>query len=194
MKEQSILNIEQGFYNVLSDTREEYGSTHTGPMLYLLALLTKAKYILEIGVGLGTTAYWLANAARENGGKYYGIEKNSKQCGNVNRQFGAYDLPGFVYCMDSNNLDHKFFENEFARIDVALLDGDHTQRAILHEMELVFPLLRSDGKGFIFIHDVTSIKSTHSKKGWDFVKRQYADLCEYIELPYRLGMGVLRKL
>ncbi|MEQ9814923.1 MAG: class I SAM-dependent methyltransferase [Azospirillaceae bacterium] len=44
-----------------------YGTEDLGPFLYALARMQRPRRILDLGTGLGTTAFWLALACRENG-------------------------------------------------------------------------------------------------------------------------------
>jgi len=165
-----ILNLNQNFQVVLDGNHSHRsGSYFQAPIMYLWAKQTKAKTILEIGIGAGSTAYWLGHAAKEMDGKYYGLELLQSRVNALTNYMNQMSIPNKIQCMDSRKLTHDFLYDFLDKksLDIAFLDGNHTQEAIEHEMECVYPLVRA--RGYIFIHDI----HTSSKDGWLSVTKKY---------------------
>jgi len=105
----------------------------------------------------------------------------------LNNLMGQFDLDYTLWCMDSRELTDAFIKENIGRIDMAYLDGDHSMEAIWYEITTIWPHLRSDGSGYVFIHDIYS----DSKEGWAKVKANYK---ETFELKAGFGLGMVRKI
>ena len=97
------------------------------------------------------------------------------------------DIDHQIWNMNSKNLTSDFIKENIGRLDFVLLDGSHTLEAIWHEITTLWPHIRNDGKGYVFIHDIY----TSSKEGWAKVKSEFV---ETMEMNERSGMGIVRKI
>lgn len=65
-----------------------------GRFLYILALASRAKDILDIGTAIGYSAMWLGLAARENGGRVVTLEKDEGRAGWAEAYFRQANMSG----------------------------------------------------------------------------------------------------
>jgi len=183
-----ILDLDQNFKSVVEGNHtHRSGSLFTAPIMYVWAKEMDAKNILEIGIGSGSSAYWLGHAAKEMEGKYFGIEL---RIGAVNALIEMMNEAGInhqIWNMNSMNLTSDFIKHNIGKVDFVLLDGSHKIEAIWHEITTLWPHIRSDGKGYVFIHDI----HTSSKEAWAKIKSEFS---ETMELKERSGMGIVRKI
>lgn len=182
-----IIDLEQGFKeNLCGVHNHRSGSFFMAPIMYCFAKQMKAKNILEVGTCFGSAGFWLGHAAKENGGKYFGMEIDQGRVNGLKNLMGQFDLDYTLWCMDSRELTDVFIKDNIGRIDMAYLDGDHSPEAIWHEITTIWPHMRDDGSGYVFIHDIYS----DSKEGWAKVK---ANFKETFELKAGFGLGMVRK-
>jgi hypothetical protein len=152
-------------------------------LIYLFAKIHGSKNILEIGSAEGYSAYYLSEIAKENGGMYYGIDINPGLIERVDKLLG--DLPHKMICADTKKLDKLDIDS----LDIVWIDGEHTTEAVMHEIELVYPLLKDRGFGFIFLHDIVDMGVSGA---WWKLKND--PRFESIGLEANYGLGILRKL
>ena len=68
----------------------------TGQLIHLLAKEARAKTILEVGSSYGYSTVWLADAARENGGKVISLELQAAKQEHARKAIRGAGLDGFV--------------------------------------------------------------------------------------------------
>lgn len=68
----------------------------SGTLLNILVKSLKAKTILEIGTSYGYSTVWLAEAARETGGKVITLELSAEKSAHAKAQLGTVGLDAFV--------------------------------------------------------------------------------------------------
>jgi len=68
----------------------------TGRMLHLLVTGAKARNIVELGTSYGYSTVWLADAARETGGKVHSLELSQRKVDHAGEQLARAGLAGFV--------------------------------------------------------------------------------------------------
>jgi len=186
-----ILDICQNFKRVIEGQHSRAsGSTHFAPIMYLWAKVIKAKTILEIGLGAGSTLYWLAHAAKELGGQYYGIDISVQKTGAIIDQTGGFGLPINIFTENSIKLNTKWFAQNVGKPELVFLDGNHQEHTIAHEVEQLYSLVPGMGKGYIFIHDI----DTKSKAGWNSVIKNSKYDFQHLAIPGDAGLGILRKV
>lgn len=157
------------------------------PMLmYSFIYALGLQYVLEVGTLRGYTSYYLARAAKFNGGHFYGIDIDESYCNQTKEGLDKFNLPNTIICQDTKKIDKITFAN---RIDFAFLDGEHNTEAVLHEVDLIYPILNTGGNGFIFIHDI--IDQGNSDAWW---KLKNDPRFEGIGLNNNYGLGILRKM
>ncbi len=188
-----ILDLGQNFREVMAGKHSHRsGSFFTAPIMYLLIKQMNLPNVLEIGIGAGSAGYWLGHAAKEMDGIYYGIELHQSRINGVSTYMEKFGIRHEMWCADTKTLPLDFIPKNIGRVDFAYLDGDHSKEAILHEMKMVWPYLRGDGKSYVCIHDIYSA----SKEGWAEVYRRVKNnsfYAEMIEIHAQSGLGILRK-
>ncbi len=117
---------------------------------------------------------------------FYGIEILQTMCERVDKMLTEADLPHQSICADTKDLKKLDFTDS---LDIAFLDGEHTTDAVLHEVELIYPLLKEKGFGFIFIHDICDMGNSGA-----WLKLTQDPRFESIGLEANYGLGILRKL
>ena len=92
-----------------------------GKFLYLTARLIDAKTIVEFGTSFGISALYLASAARANGGRFIGSEREPKKIAAARANLAEAGLDGVAEVRDGDAL--QTFADIPAPIDLVLLDG-----------------------------------------------------------------------
>lgn len=170
--------------------------TFFGPMLYFLLREIGAEQILEIGHAEGYTAFYLANAVRDNavrygmkGNKYYGID--IIQTEKVREALEAEGLPVDIRELDSIKLTPETFkEIEF---DVIFQDGPHDTEHVLYEMKTMYPQLKGEGKGYWIFHDCFGPAEEGFQEVMKLIKAGVYDF-EFIRFFTPYGLAILRKM
>jgi predicted O-methyltransferase YrrM len=156
-------------------------------LIYLFAKIHNARNILEVGVDYGYSSYYLASAAKENGGMFYGIDILQDMCDRTGKLLTESNLPHKLLCADTKKLQKLDFVDDL--LDIAFLDGEHTTEAVGHEIELVYPLLKERGFGFIFIHDIVDMGNAGI-----WLKLKSDPRFETVGIEVNYGFGICRKL
>lgn len=155
------------------------------------------KNILEIGQAEGYTSWYLAHAAKENGGTYLAIDIVDTW-NRTHEPFG-YSLKR---CFEGERLPCRFIQSDtkllkeipdyehggLDLIDFCYIDGEHKTDTILHEVyDLIMPKMRKDGFGILCFDDVVDMGAEGA----------WAVLCkdtkfEHITFHPNGGFGILR--
>ncbi len=126
-------------------------------LLSHLMLLVRPKTVVEIGTFRGATAEFLCNtlAANEISGKVFSFDFQ-EMIDEALRQ-----RPGLVRYQNNKMLEFVpgaspdslalCLRNSGIKIDLALVDADHSYSAVRPELELIFEALSPNG--YIFVHD-----------------------------------------
>jgi len=155
-------------------------------LVYLFSKFTEVGNILEIGMERGYGAYYLARAAKEKGGMYYGIDIEQDYCDKIDKLLTDADLPHKIICADTKKMEKIDFVD---RIDLAFIDGEHTTTAVMHEVEMIYPLMPSGGWGYIFLHDI--VDGGVADAWW---KLKNDDRFETMGTNQNYGLGIARKI
>jgi predicted O-methyltransferase YrrM len=92
-----------------------------GKFLYLTARLIDAKTIVEFGTSFGISALYLASAARANGGRFIGSEREPKKIAAARANLAEAGLDGVAEVREGDALET--FADIPGPIDLVLLDG-----------------------------------------------------------------------
>ena len=177
---------------------------HYGPLLYAVARAMGAHNILEIGVAEGYSSGFLAWGLKENNtryaanGRYFGLDTGDK--GHVEKAHQEEGLPSVFIKHERGSVD--FLEHQ--RIwtpnffDLVFIDGWHNVEYVKREMELLYPLVKGNGCGYIAHHDIYAF----CEKLWPWMVQQQApDIngvmrakYEHIRFLDNYGFGLLRKM
>lgn len=134
-----------------------------GLLFKSICTLQKYKTIVEIGTQFGETSFYLAEAAKINGGKLY--------CYDYFAPIGAYkkgghgelevakdrlkDYSEFVTFTKIDTQSESFKDvlssDTEGKIDFAFIDGDHSYEGVKNDFLAVYPLLTNDAT--IALHD-----------------------------------------
>lgn len=133
------------------------------------AVLNNAKTIVEIGVNEGDTTLVLCEAAKITGGKVFGFDmwdthglfNQFKQSGDYDRVNSRLTSAGYNnFILNKQNTYDSNFPNILKEmtngsIDIAFIDGDHSYRGCLNDLQAVYPLLSNTG--VVVFHDTQRI-------------------------------------
>ena len=154
------------------------------PLYYLINRLMVTKNILEIGLDAGYSSYMLGIAAKENEGMFFGIEKHEGKARRIKNEMDKLEIPSTIIWADSNDIE-KWEWSTY--LDFMLLDGNHNVRTVLHEMAILYPILR--GGGIVCIHDVWA----WSAAAWAEILKTY-EFAGQISFIQNFGLGIIRKI
>lgn len=175
-----------------------------GPMLYTIARAACCGSALEIGVAFGWSAGFMSWAIKENNsrfntsGRYYGLDCADKS--HLQKQHDAMGLPS-TFIMDPKGSAH-YLRNQTIwgpeSLHLIFIDGWHNNKYVQREMELVYPLLKGQGDGYLCFHDIYAF----IEESWPiFTEMKAPDAngimrpaWEFIRFPQNYGFGVLRKM
>lgn len=168
--------------------------TFLGPMLYFLARAIGAERILEIGHAEGYTAWYLANAIKDNairykmeGNRYYGIDIVQTQ--KVREHLK--DLPAVIQKLDSMELTSQTFPG--IKFDMIFQDGNHDEEHVLYELETMYPQLKGKGKGYWIFHDCFGPAEETFRIVQKKVEQGLYDF-QYVCIDTIYGMAIMRKM
>jgi len=176
------------------DTPINHSTPYYGPLLYWVVRCCSAKFVLEIGVCKAYTSYFLASGVKDNmtrqansSGQYWGVDISGEIPG-FEKEMREKGLPVTMLQMDSWDITPQLFGGN--QLGLAFIDGWHSRQHLLKEVELIYPLLLDNGRGYLAIHD------TH---GWCIepmqeVLKDPRYKWEYIRFVDNYGLTLLRKM
>lgn len=140
---------------VINSTTPNYG-----PLLYTLGRAIGAMSVLEIGVAQGWSSGFMAWAVRENGvrhgvqGRYYGVDVAEKD--DLRQRCDELQLPVEFIAHPKGSVDFLRQQKRWGpeTFDLVFIDGWHNNTYVMQEMELIYPLVKGGGKGYVAMHDV----------------------------------------
>lgn len=115
-----------------------------GELLYLTARLIGAKTIVEFGTSFGISALYLASAARANGGRFYGSEREPNKIAVARANIAEAGLADVSEVREGDAM--QTFADLPAPIDLVLLDG--WKDLYLPMLKLLLPKLRKGSAVF----------------------------------------------
>ncbi len=121
-------------------------SPEQGKVLYLTARLIDARTIVEFGTSFGISALYLGAAARANGGRFIGSEREPHKITAARANLAEAGLDGVAEVRDGDAMET--FRDLPAPIDFVLLDG--WKDVYLPMLQLLRPKLR---KGAVVFAD-----------------------------------------
>jgi predicted O-methyltransferase YrrM len=92
-----------------------------GQFLYLTARLIEARTIVEFGTSFGISALYLASAARANGGRFIGTEREPNKIAAARANLAEAGLDGVAEIRDGDAMET--LADLAGPIDLVLLDG-----------------------------------------------------------------------
>jgi len=122
-------------------------SSETGEFFNILLKAMKAKKILEIGMSVGFSTLWFADAILANNGKIVTIEENQDKITRAKKNFEEAGVSAQIEIHQGNALQilHELAtsESEQLQFDFVFLDADKENN--IEYFDLVLPLVRVGG-------------------------------------------------
>lgn len=167
-------------------------------IMYPIIHVCGLKNILEIGQAEGYSSYYLATAAKENGGTFLAIDiedtwnRPREPFGyGLKRFFEGQMLPARFIQSDTKLMTRipGYNEGGLDEIDAAYIDGEHKTDTILHEVyDLILPKMKKDGFRYIFFDDVVDMGA---EGAWAELCSQ-PDKFECLTVHPNGGFGIMR--
>ena len=162
-------NTHDGYYNISADT---------GEFFYILALISKAKKILEVGTSNGYSTIWLAEAAKQNKGNVTTIDVSNHKVKMASDNFKGAKLSNI-------KIVHGDALNEIPKLkkkfDFLFLDA--VKEDYINYFKLAYPKLV---KGAVIVADNAIMFEKYMRDYLNFV-RNHKDLRSVL-VP--IGSGV----
>ena len=122
-------------------------SNETGEFFNILLKAMKAKKILEVGMSVGFSTLWFADAILANNGKIVTIEENQDKITRAKKNFEEAGVSAQIEIQEGKALQilHKLAtsESEQQQFDFVFLDADKENN--IEYFDLVLPLVRVGG-------------------------------------------------
>lgn len=122
-------------------------SSETGEFFNILLKAIKAKKILEIGMSVGFSTLWFADAILSNNGKIITIEENRDKIAMAKKNFEEAGVSAQIKIQEGKALQilHKLAtsESDQQEFDFVFLDADKENN--IEYFDLVLPLVRIGG-------------------------------------------------
>ena len=165
-----------------------------GPLIYWLCRSANALNTLEIGLAQGWTSFFMASAVKDEGvrhgveGTYYGVDIADKT-----ELFDAMNKRGvnakFIHS-DSVKWLESQTEIENNKLEVVYVDGWHETEHVKREVELIYPLLKDKGDGYLVLHDIYA----YCEEVYPIILNDPRYKWEAIRFLTNYGMAILRKM
>ena len=159
-----------GYYNIPADT---------GEFFYILALISKAKNILEVGTSNGYSAIWLGEAAKQNKGRVTTIEVSEHKVEMASENFKRAKLDKAIQIVHGDAL--KEIPKLKDKFDFLFLDA--VKEDYIKYFKLAYPKLT---KNAVVVADNAIMFEKYMKDYLEFV-RNHKDLRSVL-VP--IGSGV----
>ena len=133
--------------DVPSDERMLAITKETGELLNMLIRLKNAKNMLEVGMSVGYSTIWCAEAISENDGKIITIEQNPKKIKRAKENFHEANVESIVTIQEGLamqilrefSLQEKFKEY----FDFILIDAD--KENVIEYFDIILPMVSAGG-------------------------------------------------
>lgn len=177
---------------------------HYGPFLYILGKIIGAHYALEIGCAEGWSSGFMAWAIKENNsrfamnGRFYGLDIDDKTA--LQQMHDELGLASTFIHHKAGSVDWLKTQKIFTpgSLDLVFIDGLHYGPYVKKEMELIYPLVKGNGNGYIVLHDVYAF----IEEVWPEIAGRVAPDINGVMKPAfevmrflpNYGLGILRKM
>ena len=146
LEEQSTLEKSRKV-DVLPENRMLAITKETGEMLNMILRLKKAKNMLEVGMSVGYSTIWCAEAIVEQSGNVISIEHNPSKIKRAKDNFLKADIQDSVIIKEGNAMDilKEFSKQEKYKkfFDFVLIDAD--KENIIKYFDLILPMVSFQG-------------------------------------------------
>ena len=133
--------------DVPSDERMLAITKETGELLNMLIRLKNAKNMLEVGMSVGYSTIWCAEAISENGGKIITIEQNPKKIKRAKENFQAANVTDTITIQEGLAMqvlrEFRLQENYKEYFDFVLIDAD--KENVIEYFDMILPMVSIGG-------------------------------------------------
>ena len=119
----------------------------TGELLNMILRLKNAKNVLEVGMSVGYSTIWCAEAIQNNSGKIISIEQNSNKIKRAKENFQNAGIEGMITIREGQaleiltELNAQEKNREF--FDLVLIDAD--KENVKKYLDLIHPMVKLEG-------------------------------------------------
>jgi predicted O-methyltransferase YrrM len=159
----------------------------TGQLLHMLARSLEAKQLVELGASYGYSTIWLADAARETGGKVHSFELSRKKVEFIRAKLRSVGLEDYVEFHVGDAL--KTLPELDVPLDLVLIDC--WKSLYIPAFKLIFPKLSASG---VVVADnmLHPVEIRHEARKYQAFVRELPEL-ESIALPIGSGLELTRR-
>lgn len=159
----------------------------TGQLLHILARSVQAKHVVEVGASYGYSTIWLADAARETGGKVHSFELSRKKVDFAREKLRSLGLQDFVEFYVGDALQN--LPKLDVPLDLVLIDC--WKSLYIPTFKLIAPMLTQNG---LIVADnmLHPVETQHDAQKYQAHVRSCLDL-ESMLLPVGSGLEITRK-
>ena len=133
--------------DVPSDERMLAITKETGELLNMLIRLKNAKNMLEVGMSVGYSTIWCAEAISENDGKIITIEQNPKKIKRAKENFQAANVTDTITIQEGLAMqvlrEFRLQENYKEYFDFVLIDAD--KENVIEYFDMILPMVSIGG-------------------------------------------------
>jgi len=173
---------------------------HTTPfygiLLYSIIKSIQAYNVVEIGTGYGWCSYFMAQAVKENvarhkemPGRYLAVDI-SDRTKELFDQMKKDGLPVEYMYKDSLEIKPEDLIFNDRKLDLLFQDGNHRPDYCLKELDIIYPMLKGNGEGYLVAHDTYAWCEEYFKAIYNNPKYQW----EFVSFPFNMGITVFRKM
>ncbi|WP_428324295.1 O-methyltransferase [Nitrosopumilus sp.] len=132
---------------VPSDERMLAITKETGELLNMIIRLKNAKNMLEVGMSVGYSTIWCAEAISENGGKIITIEQNQKKIKRAKENFQDANVSEHITIQEGLAMqilrDFSLKEEYKEYFDFVLIDAD--KENVIEYFDMILPMVSLGG-------------------------------------------------
>ena len=133
--------------DVASDGRMLAITKETGELLNMLIRLKNAKNMLEVGMSVGYSTIWCAEAIIDNGGQIITIEQNPKKIKRAKENFQDANVTNSITIQEGLAMqvlrDFSLQENYKEFFDFVLIDAD--KENVIEYFDMILPMVSIGG-------------------------------------------------
>jgi len=165
-----------------------------GPLLYWLCRCVNALNVMEIGLAQGWSSFFMASAVKDAGvrngveGTYYGVDIADKK--ELFDEMNARGVNAKFIHSDSLKWLETQTEIEKNKLELVFIDGWHETEHVKREVELIYPLLKDKGDGYLILHDV----SAWCEEVYPIILNDPKYKWESIRFLMNYGLAIMRKM
>jgi hypothetical protein len=174
-------------------------TTFYGLLIYSLIRSQLCLNVVEIGTGYGWCSWFMATAVRENmsrlkqKGRYLAVDISDRTKDLFEYLKESEDLPIEYIYKSSLDIKPEEYLMDGAPIDLLYQDGNHQTDFNLKELELIYPILKDNGMGYLVCHDMYSWCEEYRWEVEKLIKSGKYPF-EHVSFIYNDGLTIYRNM